>query len=244
MKKTFALAVRNGKETLRDPLNLFFGLAFPLLLLLLLTAIQRNVPADLFTLEKLTPGVAVFGYSFLTLFSAMLLAKDRAGEFLTRLYAMPISAVQFIAGYALPLFPVAVMQTVVTFGTAFALGLKVTGAAFACAGVSLLSSLFFIALGLVAGSLFNDKQVGGLCGALLTNLTALTSGAWFDLAMVGGTFNKMAHVLPFANAVDLGRSAIGGSFAGTLSCWIILVAYIVVTAVLSVLCFLRQMKKH
>ena len=60
---------RNVLEILRDPLNLAFGLGFPLVLLLLLSAIQANVPVALFEIGHLTPGITVFGLSFLTLFS-------------------------------------------------------------------------------------------------------------------------------------------------------------------------------
>ena len=61
MRRCFVFAGRNFKELVRDRLNLIFGLGFPLVLLLLLTAIQRNVPVQLFELDQLTPGIAVFG---------------------------------------------------------------------------------------------------------------------------------------------------------------------------------------
>ena len=70
-------AKRCAKEILRDPLNLAFGLGFPLVLLVLLSAIQKNIPAALFEIDTLTPGMTVFGLSFLTRFSATLIARDR-----------------------------------------------------------------------------------------------------------------------------------------------------------------------
>ena len=71
------MARRSAKEILRDPVNLGFGLGFPVVLLLLLTAIQANIPVELFNLDKLTPGIAAFGLSFMALFTAVLVAKDR-----------------------------------------------------------------------------------------------------------------------------------------------------------------------
>ena len=68
--KMLTFASRNAKEILRDPLNLAFGLGFPAVLILLLTAIQANVPVPLFEIAHLTPGIIVFGLSFMTLFSA------------------------------------------------------------------------------------------------------------------------------------------------------------------------------
>ena len=54
--RTITFAKRCGKEILRDPLNLGFGLGFPLALLLLLTTIQENIPVSLFEIDTLTPG--------------------------------------------------------------------------------------------------------------------------------------------------------------------------------------------
>lgn len=106
--KTLVFARRTGKEILRDPLTLFFGLGFPLILLVLLSAIQKNVPVPLFEIEKLTPGITVFGLSFMTLFAGMIVAKDRESAFLQRLYTTPLRASDFIFGYILPMIPIAV----------------------------------------------------------------------------------------------------------------------------------------
>ena len=64
--RTMTFAKRCGKEILRDPLNLFFGLGFPLVVLLLLSAIQANIPVSMFEIQHLAPGIAVFGLAFLT----------------------------------------------------------------------------------------------------------------------------------------------------------------------------------
>ena len=87
--KMMTFAGRCAKEILRDPVNLFFGLGFPLVLLALLSAIQANIPVDLFAINALTPGITVFGLSFLTLFSVTLIARDRETAFLQRLYTIP-----------------------------------------------------------------------------------------------------------------------------------------------------------
>ena len=72
--KTLVFSSRNTKEILRDPLNLAFGLGFPIVVLMLLSAIQANVPVDLFKIDKLTPGIVIFGLSFVSLFSGMLIS--------------------------------------------------------------------------------------------------------------------------------------------------------------------------
>ena len=93
------------REILRDPISLGFGLGFPVVLLLLLSALQRNIPVSLFAIDSLTPGITVFGLSFVTLFSATLVAKDRESALLQRLYTTPLSAADFILGYMLPILP-------------------------------------------------------------------------------------------------------------------------------------------
>ena len=67
--------------------------------------------------------------------------------------------------------------------------------------------------GLLCGTLFNDKQVGGICGALLTNVTAFLAGIWFDLSLIGGAFKTFAYLLPFAHGADGARAALAGDWA-------------------------------
>jgi ABC-2 type transport system permease protein len=105
-------------------------------------------------------------------------------------------------------------------------------------------SLLFIALGLLFGSILNDKQVGGICGALLTNLSAWLSGIWFDLELVGGTFQKIANLLPFVHAVELERHILAGSFSQILPHLGWVLGYGIVCLALAILLFLRQMKKQ
>ena len=242
--KLMAISSRTAKEILRDPLNLFFGLGFPVILLLLLSAIQANVPVELFALNRLTPGIAVFGLSFMTLFAATLLSRDRESALLQRLYTTPLKASDFIFGYALPLLPMALVQTVICYGTALLLGLQPSwGILYAVAGTVPLAR-FFIALGLLCGSVCTSKQVGGLCGALLTNLTAWLSGAWFDLELVGGVFEVAANVLPFTHGVQMGRALLAENIAGIFPhLWWIL-GYMLLSILLAVLLFLRQMKRQ
>jgi len=242
--RMLTFAGRNTKEVLRDPLNLAFGLGFPLVLILLLSAIQASIPVKLFELQRLTPGITVFGLSFITLFSATIIAKDRGSAFLQRLYATPLTAADFILGYTLPMMPIAVGQCVICYLTAIVLGMEIT-VNMIYAVISILPvSVLYIALGLLCGSVLNDKQVGGICGALLTNLSAWLSGIWFDLELVGGAFKKVAYILPFVHAVDMQRAIIAGDFAGIFPhIWWVL-GYAAVLFAAAVLLFLRQMKKQ
>lgn len=241
--RLWSFSTRTAKEICRDPLTVAFGLGFPVILQLLLSAIQANVPVSLFELKSLTPGITVFGLAFITLFSATLIAKDRESAFLQRLYTTPLTAPEFILGYALPILPIALLQGVICYLVAAVLGLKITLQAVLAVLLLLPSAVFFIALGLLCGSIFSVKQVGGICGALLTNLTAWLSGVWFDLNLVGGAFKRVAEVLPFVHAVELERAVLSNNLAGVFPhLWWVL-GYAALTGFLAVWAFLHRMKK-
>ena len=242
--RALTFAKRNTKEILRDPLNLGFGLGFPILLILLLSLIQANIPVDLFEIGHLTPGICVFGLSFMTLFSATLISKDRKSALLQRLYTSPMSALDFILGYTLPIIPISVMQSIICYLCALILGLDVTVNIFLSLALIIPISALYIALGLLFGSILNDKQVGGICGALLTNLSAWLSGTWFDLELAGGVFKGIAYALPFVHAVELERAVLSGNFSEIPIHLSVVVAYAVALSVLAVLLFLRQMRKQ
>ena len=242
--KMFTFADRCGKEILRDPINLGFGLGFPLVLLFLLSSLQANIPVSLFEIDTLTPGITVFGLSFMPLFSATLIAKDRESAFLQRLYASPLTAFDFILGYMLPIIPIAITQTAVCYLFAIPLGLTVSvHIVYAIIGI-IPMAIFNIALGLLCGSLLGVKQVGGICGALLTNLSAWLSGVWFDLKLVGGLFEKIANVLPFMHAAEMEKALFNGDFEVAATHLLPVLLYSALMTVAAVLCFLRQMKKQ
>lgn len=242
--RMLTFANRNTKEILRDPLNLFFGLGFPLVLILLLSAIQANIPVELFEIKHLTPGITVFGLAFMTLFSATIIAKDRGSSLLQRLYTTPLTPMDFILGYTLPIIPIAVAQCVICYITAIILGLEIKVNILYAVIFAIPVAVLYIALGLLCGSVFTDKQVGGICGALLTNLSAWLSGVWFDLDLVGGVFKKIANALPFVHAVETERAALAGNFAEIFPhIWWVL-GYAVALLILAVFLFLRQMKKQ
>lgn len=235
---------RTAKEILRDPLTIIFGLGFPLVLILLLSAIQANVPVSLFEIANLTPGITVFGLAFMTLFSATLIAKDRETALMQRLYTTPLKATDFILGYTLPIIPIAIVQSLICYVVAVIIGLEITVSIIWAIFMIVPVSVFFIALGLLLGSILNVKQVGGICGALLTNLTAWLSGVWFDLELVGGTFKKIAGVLPFVHAVELERAVLSENYGDIFPhLWWVL-GYAIGAILLAIIVFLHQMKKQ
>ena len=240
--KSLALSTRTAKEILRDPINLFFGLGFPLILILLLSTIQKNIPVSLFEIENLTPGITVFGLSFMSLFAAVIVSKDRESALLSRLYTTPLNSFDFIIGYILPLIPISILQSIICYIVAIPFGLKPSvGVIMALVG-NILVSLFFISFGVLCGSSLSSKQVGGICGALLTNLSAWLSGVWFDISLVGGVFKAVANALPFIHAVEMERALFSGNYEGIGIHILVVGIYTLDVTLLAILMFLRQMK--
>ena len=242
--RAMCFAGRVTKEIIRDPVNLVFGLGFPVLLLLLLSAIQANIPVSIFEIESLAPGMTIFAMSFMTLFSAQILAKDRESTFLQRLYATPMKAVDFILGYTLPLLPLALLQSLACFLAAIPLGLPVKWNILTAVLASVPAALFFVGLGLLFGSILNPKQAGGICGALVTNVTAIFSGIWFDLSLAGGFFEKLGDAMPFLHAVKIERAVYAGSHINLWLHLAVVAAYAAGILLLAVFLFLRQMRRN
>lgn len=238
--RTAVFAWRNVKEILRDKVNLFFGFLFPLMLLGLLSLIQANIPVDLFRINRLAPGIAVFGFSFLPLFSGSLIAKDRSSAFFSRLCVSPMTAADFVIGYTLPMLPIAVIQMTVCYVASFFLGLKPSMNLLLAAAVSLPAAVVFIGFGLLCGSLFTERQVGTVCGALLTNLCGWFSGIWFDPDLVGGFFRTAADLLPFSHAVNAAASAVSGDYAAIWKDLYWVLGYAAALLVLSLFVFRRR----
>ena len=174
--RALIFASRNTKEITRDLLTLFFGIAFPIVLMLLLSAINKSIPEGqgptMFNIESLAPGISVFGLSFLALFSSMIIAKDRTTSFVLRLFTSPIKPAEFILGYTMPLLPMALIQSAVCYAASLFMGMKLSVDLLVAIIVNIPIAVVFIALGLLFGSVLNEKAVGGVCGALLTNLSA------------------------------------------------------------------------
>lgn len=242
--KLLTFSRRCAKEILRDPINLGFGLGFPLILLLLLSSLQKNIPVPLFEIDTLAPGLSVFGLSFMALFSATLVAKDRETSLLQRLYTTPLTGLDFILGYMLPLLPIALGQTVICYLFAIPLGLTVRAEIVYAVMGNIPMAVFNIALGLLCGSLLGVKQVGGICGALLTNLSAWLSGVWFDLKLVGGVFEKTANALPFLHAAETGKALVAGNISLAMEHLIPVFLYVIIVTAAAVLSFHWQMKRQ
>lgn len=244
--KTLLFAKRNTKEILRDPINLLFGLGFPLILLLLLNIIDSAIPAEannaMFSIEKTAPGIATFGTAFFALFAGMLLAKDKTTSFLMRLFTSPMTAMNFIMGYTLPLLFMALVQIIITFGVAGLLGLPISINTLLAALTVIPIAILFVGLGLLCGSLLSEKAVSGICGALLTNITGWFSGVWIPLDLIGGIFKQTAEALPFYHSVEAAKAVSSGNLIEVMSHLVVVLTYAVIFYILAVVAFRKKMR--
>ena len=170
-----------------------------------------------------------------------MIAKDRTTSFLSRLLASPLTASDFILGYALPLLPIALLQGAICFVLSFLLDLPVNLNALLTLAVLIPAAVLFIGIGLLAGTIFNEKQVGAICGGLLTNISAWMSGTWFDLSLVGGGYKRTAYLLPFAHAVDSARAALAGNYAAIFPHLWWVICYAVVVLSIAIIVFKKKM---
>ena len=246
MNKIILFAKRNTKEILRDPINLFFGLGFPVILVAILSVINNSIPKEanntMFIIEKLVPNMAVFGLCFLALFSGMLISQDRTSSFMVRLYTSPMKSVHFILGYVLPMLVMGFCQSLITFSFSMIFGFEFTINIFWCMLSLIPTSIIFTGIGLICGSIMSEKAVGGVCGALLTNITGWLSGMFLPIDLIGGTFLAICKVLPFYHSSKATFYALQGDLNSMFSHLGIVSIYAVIIIIFAIIVFTRKMK--
>lgn len=274
--RSLLLARRSFKEILRDPLSLVFSLGFPVLLLVAFRVINYYANGNWMTLSELVPGVAVFSLSFIMLYMTLLVSKDRATSFLSRLYTAPLRATDFIIGYALPGVVLGMLQSLITYlagmvvslvpnGALAAKGVETVsktvdhttmppvtvegavllpfGGIFAATLAALPTILLFVSLGILFGTLLNEKSAPGISSAVIT-ASGLLGGAWMPLSSMGG-FADFCRFLPFYPATTLARTAFMLNTPTANGFWLPLFTVTLWCAVVfaaAVLLFLRSMR--
>lgn len=241
--KTIVYSKRNFKELLSDPINLAFTIGLPVFLIIFMVIFNKSLQFnESFNVENFVPSTIIFSFTFLTMFSGMLIAKDRTSEFLSRMYVSPLKAHNYILGYMLPMLVVAFIQILILYAIGFILGLNFTLNILASIPFLLLISLIFIGLGLVFGSLLKDSVVGGV-SSIIIQVVAFTSGMWFSLDLIGGAFKTISYILPFSHSVDLVKSIVSGNYNDILVSTLVVLAYTLITVILSIIIFKKKMKQ-
>ena len=237
--RTINFAKRNFKELIRDPLSLIFEIALPIFLLFIFQ--QFKIPDEAYKLDNFTPGIILFGFSFITLFTANLIAKDRTSSLLIRLGTSPMKPKEFILGYMLSILPIIVIQNLLFFIVAILLGLEFSFNIILAILISIVVSILFIALGILIGSLVSEKATGGL-GSIIVQLVCFTSGMYFSKDLVGKGFALICELLPFESALNIIKGVLNGD-CGIINSRniIIFTIYTVIILVISVIVFKNRM---
>ncbi|MCM1507603.1 MAG: ABC transporter permease [Ruminococcus flavefaciens] len=250
MNRIKAFSARNIKEILREPLSYIFCLGFPLVMLVIMTFVNESIPAEsgmtIFRIDNLYGGIAVFGQMFIMLFTAITVSKDRAGAFLVRMYATPMTTADFVLGYILPMTALSVVQNIITAVVSLIISV-IAGVEISIAGILLSviilipSALMFIGFGLLFGSLFSDKSAPAM-SSIIISLASFLGGIWFDAENAGGAMLKISKCLPFYYCTKTARLAIAMNFDNFAVPMITATACSVVVIMLSSLVFKAKMK--
>ena len=244
LSRIYALSKRNAKEIVRDPLSLIFMIGLPLFMEILFYLLFHKL-TDQFRMIYLAPGIVVFSQSFLALFTGQLIALDRSSSLLTRLYVSRATSVEFILSYALPILPITGIQSVLFFlvGGLFDVGLFGWRTLLAIP-LSLVTSLFFIGMGILFGSVCSEKSIGGIASILVACQSVL-SGMWFLIEGLGDGMLAVMNALPFRNATLLVQNVvlgIGDAWGDFVRPLLILLGYTLAAFVSAILLFRRKMK--
>lgn len=236
--RTTALIKRNFKEIIRDPLTLVFAIFLPAFLLWIFQ--QFKIPSEIYNIKNFTPSIIIFGYSFISLFTATLIAKDRSSSLLSRLYASPLKSFEYILSYCISLFPIAIIQSIIFFTVALLLGLSFNINIIVTILIMIPISLLFISLGILIGSLVSDRVAPGV-GSIIVQLVAFTSGMYFDVDSLGGVIKFISRILPFSYTVDIAKASLSGNLLNMKSQLLILLIYIIVIFFLASFIFNKKM---
>ncbi len=249
MNRILSFSKRNFLEIIRDPLSYIFCLGFPLIMLVVMTFVNDTIPKEtgmtIFRIDNLSGGIAVFGMTFLMMFMCLSVVQDRAGAFLIRLYATPMKSGDFISGYIFPMFILSIIQSAITFFASFVISLitdvEINVLGMCLAVISLIpTTIMFISLGLLFGTLFSEKAAPGLC-SIIISLGSFLGGIWFDVKGAGGIIEKVCTVLPFYHSVESARAAINLN-SDLIVHLLITAGYAAVITAVSVIVFKNKMR--
>ena len=237
--RTLNFAKRNFKEIIRDPLSIIFSVLLPLFLLFIFK--QINIPSESYELHNFTPGIVVFGFSFITLFTAMLVSKDRTSSLLIRLGISPMKSIEYILGYMLSIIPLTLIQNVLFFILAIALGLSFSINIIWAILISIVVAILFIAIGIILGSLFSEKASSGI-SSIVVQLVCFTSGMYFPRELLGDVFSRICEYLPFESCVTIIKGVMNANLESiTIRNIIVFSIYTILALIISILIFKEKM---
>jgi ABC-2 type transport system permease protein len=218
---------------LREPMALFWGLVFPVVLLVVLgvagpTKPQRALGGVKFIVAY-TPVVMMFTLAILAL-SALptALASYRDKGYLRRLSTTPVGAsrllaAQIIINFALIAMAVILITLVAHFAFAVALPRQLGG--FVLAIVLAMAAL--LSLGILIAAVAPSQRIATALGSVLFFPLMFFAGLWVPQAEMGSVLRHVSQYTPLGAGAPAVQNAIAGRWPGTVHL-LVLVAYTVI----------------
>ncbi len=254
MYNFFPFAKRTYRELLRDPVSLIFGLAFPLILMVVLQIICKNVYTsgsdvlECYEIDKLMIGISVYSFSFTSFYAGIRVSKDKNEGYIQRFYSSRLKLVDFLLGYIAPLLLITFMQSVMCVTTAFILDailsldkLSFGFNYFIIILMMLPCELIFIFIGLMLGCSFKAKESFAIF-ILIIIITLMTGNIFFPAESFGSGYVIFCKILPFYPTVTALSCLING-FSEAFPYYYVTLGYLVVLFILTIVIFRIKMYK-
>lgn len=155
-------------------------------------------------IDSFAPGVVALAVLMVTtIFSVIMVVREKSGGMLERLFATPLKPVELVFGLALALAVIAFAQSVVVMGAALLLfQVKVVGSIPLAFGVLLLFAVGNQGLGIMLSSAAKNELQAIQFVPLILFPSLLLTGVFFPLEAIPSAFRPFSYVVPLTYASD------------------------------------------
>lgn len=228
------------KLFLREPLALFFTLAYASLLLLVFGSSFGNTPSAAYgghgTVDASVPDYLTVIMTFNALFAlAITLVGYRERGVLRRFQATPMRPEALLTAQIIMNFLMTVLGSLVLIVVGKAVfGLHFFGNPFSVLAAFVFCTLSMFALGLLLASLAPSVRIATIVGLALLIFMFFLSGATFPMSFFPPALKQIAEFLPLTHAVSLLQGLwFGDAWGAHLTDVLVLAACLVVGAIVS-----------
>lgn len=209
MKSLYQMSWMEAKLFLREPANVFFTLAFPLIYLFMFGIISGNQPSPQFggrgAVDASIPGLTAAIICITGLMSiTMAMSTYREKGILRRLRTTPVSPLVVLGAQLIVVFSMTALGMLLLIGTGMLVyQARFEGNVFSLVGGFVLSSLSFFGIGFILAGIMPTVRVAWIVGMVLLYPMLLLSGAFFPLAMMPAAVQEISKFVPLTYVVNL-----------------------------------------
>jgi len=201
-------------ETLSD-LNSWVALVFLIIFPFLFTGVivlvlPKGDQSRLIFLVTGTMNTYMLMYAAMN--ATLTLIERRQSGVLRRIFILPVSKLEFLAGKALGILGQVTVQVVIMVGLLLFFGMEVHGSWLAFIVVMVLLMLFAIALGILVSTLARSLTVALLIMMAVINPLILLSGTWLPASYLQENLGQIIQLNPLYQALNaLSEIAVSGA---------------------------------